>query len=404
MIRKLQIKLIALCMAALFVVLSAILAGVNIINYNGVVKRADEMLGILTEHKGRFPMDRGALPRGMSPETPYEIRYFSVLLNRNGEVAETETSRIIAVGAEDAVRLAQEVATDSRSQGFIEKFRFLCRTEGDAMRIAFLDCGRHIDNFQNFLVTSVLISLGGFLLVFVLIVGFSKRIIRPISESYEKQKRFITDAGHEIKTPLTIIHADADVLEEELGENEWLTDIRRQTKRLTALTNDLVYLSRMEETDGALQMIDFPVSDVVSEEASSFQALAQTQNKGFRCDVQPMLSMKGDEKTIRQLTAILLDNALKYSPEDSAVSLSMERKNKALRLAVSNETASPLPAANLSVLFDRFYRSDTSRNSGTGGHGIGLSMAKAIVEKHGGKIQAHSKDGRSLLITCTFPL
>lgn len=137
--------------------------------------------------------------------------------------------------------------------------------------------------------------------VFGLILLFSKRIIRPILESYEKQKRFITDAGHEIRTPITIIDADAEILEMEEGENEWLKDIKAQTKRLTALTNDLVFLSRMEEEKPRLAEIELPFSDLVSETAQSFQAPAKTQGKHLSLQIQPMLTVKGDEKALRQL-------------------------------------------------------------------------------------------------------
>lgn len=175
-------------------------------------------------------------------------------------------------------------------------------------------------------------------------------------ESYEKQKRFITDAGHEIKTPLAIISADVDVLEMEYGENEWLEGIQTQVKRLASLTNDLVYLSRMEETEEKLQMIEFPFSDVVSETAQSFQGIAQATGKQFQCSVVPMLSLNGNEKAIRQLVSILLDNAMKYSPEGGKVALSAEKQGRYIHLSVWNTTVFPVEKQNLSHIFERFYR------------------------------------------------
>ncbi|MDE6024159.1 MAG: HAMP domain-containing histidine kinase, partial [Lachnospiraceae bacterium] len=248
------------------------------------------------------------------------------------------------------------------------------------------------------------IALTGYALFFFVILFFSNKIIHPVTESYEKQKRFITDAGHEIKTPLTIIKADVDVLEMELGENEWLTDIQKQTKRLAALTNDLVYLSRMEEANDSMQMIEFPFSDVVSETTASFQALAQTQGKIFQCEIQPMLSLTGNEKAIYQLVNILLDNALKYSPNNGTVSLVLKKQSKTIQLSVFNTTENLIPKDKLNLLFERFYRIDSSHNSQTGGYGIGLSVAKAIVTAHNGKIQAKTEDGHSLQITATFPI
>ena len=189
----------------------------------------------------------------------------------------------------------------------------------------------------------------------------------------------------------------------ELGENEWLSDIQKQANRLTSLTNDLVYLSRMEETNNSIQMIEFPLSDVVSETASSFQALAQTQGKLFQCNIQPMISFTGNEKALQQLTNILLDNALKYSPTGGTVSITLERQNKTIQLSVFNTTSTEIQKEQLPFLFERFYRLDPSRSSRTGGYGIGLSVAKAITEAHNGKIRAKTEDGHSIQLTVSLP-
>lgn len=226
----------------------------------------------------------------------------------------------------------------------------------------------------------------------------SARIVKPIAESYEKQRQFITDASHDLKTPITIIDADASVLEMEVGENEWLTDIQKQTKRLTDLTNNLVFLSRMEENENHFQMIEFPLSDVIVETAQSYEALAHAQGKTFTLQVEPLISFCGDEKAFRQLTALLLDNALKHSDENGTILLALKKADRSVRLSVYNTCAS-IPQEDLTQLFDRFYRTDKSRNSQTGGHGIGLSVAKAIITAHKGSISAASADGHSLTIT-----
>lgn len=417
MIKKLQFKFILLSMTAFFLVLTIIIGGINIVNYNGMVKEADELLSILSENRGAFPSipredrnkenmtDERKLPPHLSPEVPYESRYFSVTLDSSsGAIIQTETSRIVSVNTSEALNYAQTALLESAERGFIDQFRYAKHDEDNAVRIIFLDCGIRIDSFQSFLLASVGISVLGYLIVFALIAFFSNRIIRPISESYEKQKRFITDAGHEIKTPLTIINADADVLEMEFGANEWLLDIQKQTKRLTALTNDLVYLARMEEAENTLQMIDFPLSDMVSETAFSFQTLALTQKKEFFFHIQPNISLKANEKSIQQLITILLDNALKYSPEGGKVSVTLEKQNRAILLSIYNTTKHRIEEKHLPLLFDRFYRVDSSRNSETGGHGIGLSVAKAIVTAHNGKIHAWTKDENSLLITVSLPI
>lgn len=237
----------------------------------------------------------------------------------------------------------------------------------------------------------------------ILLLLLSKRIVRPVAESYEKQKQFITDAGHELKTPLTIIGADADLAEMEWGENQWIQDIRRQTQRLTELTQDLIYLSRMEEEGLSLQSIDFPLSDVAEEMAHSFLPLAQNQGKRLEIAVQPMLSFRGDEKSIRQLCSILLDNALKYSPQEGELLFRLEKQGKNILLSVSNTTSQPIKKEELCHLFDRFYRTDPSRNSLIGGYGLGLSIARSIVTAHKGKIRAESPQESVLTIQVTLP-
>lgn len=408
MIRRLKIKFIALALTALFVLLAVIVAGMNLLNYKTVVDEADATLSLLSQNQGAFPdFEKGApgrLPPGMSPEIPFESRFFSVLVNKDGKIVRTETSRIYAVDSLTAVRYAEEVLNKGSGRGFIGNYRYCSTPEADGTRITFLDCGRKLSLSQDFAVFSIAISLLGYAVTAIVICFFSGKFIRPVAESYEKQKRFITDAGHEMKTPLTIISANVDVLKMDMDENECLEDIEKQTKRLAGLTNDLVSLARMEESQNSLQMIDFPVSEIIHDTAAPFQTLAQTQNRELVCQVQPMLSMCGNNKAISQLVSILLDNALKYSPENSRIFLNFEKQGRRLVLSVSNDSSATLTGENLRHIFDRFYRADPSRNSAVGGHGIGLSMARAIVSAHGGKISAASHDGKSFLITAVFPV
>lgn len=407
MIRKLRFKFILLTMTVLLAVLVVIIGGINMANYANVVNNADTVLSLLSENHGHFPnlsFFSHRLRKDLSPELPFESRFFSVLLDENWMSLQTETGNIAAVDVESAIAMAQTAAAKKSGTGFLGDYRYQKVQEGTRVRIIFLDCGRSLESFRTFLFASILISLCGFLVVLAVVTLLSGRIMRPFTESYEKQKRFITDAGHELKTPLTIIGADVDILTMDQGENEWLSDIQKQVKQLTGLTNDLVFLSRMEEADTPMQKLPFPLSDVVSETAASFQALAQAQGKTFTTRISPMLTLEGDEKAIAQLVRLLLDNALKYSPEGGSVSLTLEKTGRQCRLSVSNTTDNPLPLDNLKALFERFYRADPSRNSQTGGHGIGLSVAKAIVTAHGGKIQATSEDGHSLCITAFLPM
>lgn len=340
-----------------------------------------------------------------SKEMPYESRYFTVTVNAAGDVLSVDTGKVAAVDMEQAVEYAETVRSRADERGFVDDYRYRVVETSEGQRLLFLDCGRNLTTFRSFRTASLLVSAGGLAAVFALILAFSGRIVRPVAESYEKQKRFITDAGHEIKTPLAIIEADADVLEMDLdGESEWLQDIRTQTRRLTDLTNDLVYLSRMEERPDSRQMVEFPLSDVVEETAQSFRSRAMQKQVTFTERIEPMLSLRGDEKALRQLTSILLDNAVKYAPEGGEISLTLERQGKGVSLTVFNTSAAPVPRESLTKLFDRFYRSDPSRSSATGGHGIGLSIARAVVNAHKGRITAQTADERSLIMHVWLPM
>ncbi len=412
MIEKLKRKFIILSMTALFVLLALIVAGMNIINYNSVIEETDEILSILSQNKGIFPMadanigDRpiDKLPPNLSPETPYESRYFSVSYNEMGDLVQVDVSKITAVDTNDAILLAEKVIASEKGEGFVGEYRYMVNYDFGGSNITFIDCGRRLDAFKTFLVSSVLMSVIGYAVVFAVIVILAGKIIKPIAESYEKQKRFITDAGHEIKTPLTIINANADILEMEFEEpNESITDIKEQTKRLKVLTEELVMLSRMEE-ETEMPKIEFPISEVVAETANAFKPLAASENKAFICNVEPMLTLNGNDKAIRQLVSIFLDNALKYSEAGGTISISLVRQNRFIALSVYNTAANWVNPEQLKYVFDRFYRTDSSRNSETGGYGIGLSIAKAIVLAHDGKIKATTTDGKSFTVTATFQL
>lgn len=407
MIKKLRIKLIAASMASLFLVLFVIEGIVGVLNYKKIVNDADHILEVLEENAGKFPPKftgdrKGERPK-MSLEIPYESRYFSVLLDENGNVILTDTSKIVSVDTEKAIEYASEIWERKTEKGFLDEYRYWKCSYNGEVRIIFLDCRRQLDNFQNFLLTTFGVSSIGLFAVFVLMVYLSARIVKPFSDNYEKQKRFITDAGHELKTPLTVIEADTEILEMDFGENEWLLDIQGQTKRLEDLTNALVVLSRVEEGTNREMKIELPLSDIVEEVCHAFQAPAKVQGKSLNSTIASMISMKGDEKAIRGLITILLDNAVKYTNENGYISVGLEKKKNRIYLSVFN-TTEYISKEQISHLFDRFYRTDSSRNSQTGGYGLGLSIAAATVESHRGKIIAETKDEKSLRITVVFPV
>ena len=446
MFRKLRIRFIAVAMCAITLVLAAIIGFINIRSYTETVRSADRTLALLRDNGGHFPAPRdpgdhttpaeGVMPPtgesdedrdsavssvpadpssspaadpgssparlpGFSPETPYETRFFTVTLDADGEITAVNIEKIAAIDQDTARSYAASLWQGQKTSGFQGDYRYLSflTTEGDTMYI-FLDCTRSLQPFREFLRTSLIVSLSGLLVVFLLVIFFSGLVMRPMAEMYRKQKRFITDANHELKTPLTVISADCEILEYHTGENEWTRTIREQVEHLTALTNQLVFLSRMDEGSTKGMMTDFSLSEIAEEAVQPYVAVAQTQGKQFRWEIAANLSCHGDMTMIRELISLLLDNAMKYSDAAGNIvfSLTPGKNSRSARITVSN-TTDGIPKGDLDVLFERFYRLDPSRNSGTGGHGIGLSIARSIVEWHKGKISAFSPDGKTICFT-----
>ncbi len=443
MIARLRKKFILIAMGSVVLVLAVLMGIVNVTNYVKMDRNADEMLQILAENHGSYPgddqpqedpgapggnpadnpaddaadgpadgpavNDPGSGPdqstepgsgrhRDYSPETPYEIRYFSVELEQGGELSSVNTGKIAAVSTEEAVAMAQALREKGRTSGYEGNYKYLAAETEDGTLYVFLDCTRDLSSAREFLSTSLLVSLCGILAVFLLVLALSKRAIRPIAESYEKQKRFITDAGHEIKTPLAIIDSCTEVIEMEQGKNKWTEGIRGQVRRLASLTQSLVSLARMDEGLPNLTAEEFSLSDAVRETLEPFALLAENGGRHIALDIQPDIRYTGSEQLLRQLCSILADNAVKYALPGSEIRFTLKKKGKHPVL-VGKNAAEGLKAGDQSILFDRFYRGDASRSSKTGGYGIGLSLAQSIVTAHGGKIGARSEDGSSLTIT-----
>ena len=397
MLKKLKIKFILATELSLLIVITIIVGAINIFNYRSVISDADDTLQLIMDNKGRFPNKPGMIKPGLditiTPESPFESRYFTVAIE-NGKLKSVNTASIAAVDDDEAVSMAMTVLSRKVPKGFLGNYRFLISTKGEITGITFLDCTRSLDSANTFLLLSLSISILVLFAVFMLVWIISDHIVKPIIQGYEKQKRFITDAGHDIKTPITIIDADAELIEMEFGESEWLSDIKKQTARMTTLTNELIYLSRTEERQQTPH-IDFPLSEVAEEVVNSFGAPAKTKNIKINLSVAPALFYHGDEDSVRKLFTLLLDNAVKYSPAEKSIDLTVRKQGRGVSIKISNE-APDLTDKTVARMFDRFYRSDPARSSG-GGFGIGLSVASAIVSSHKGKINAH-KEGNILVI------
>ena len=397
MLKKLKTKFLIATLITLFIVIGVIIGTINFFNYKSVISDADDILAVIMDNSGNFPskpeLEYPDIDVNITPESPYESRYFTVKYE-NGKVKSVNTSNIAAINDETAIKMANTVIITIIERGFRGNYRYLMHKDGESINVIFLDCTKLLDSANTFFLLSLFISLLGILAVFLIMWIISGRIVKPLIEGHEKQKRFITDAGHDIKTPITIIGADAELLEMEIGENEWLSDIRKQSTRLASLTKDLIYLARMEEM-GNIPHVDFPISDLVEEVISSFSSLAKTKKMSIDSQITPALFYHGEEETIRKLVTILIDNAIKYSPENESVTISLKRLPKGIVLKVINP-APDLTEESIANMFDRFYRLDSARSTSEG-FGIGLSVAYAIVSSHKGKITAQ-KQNRSLVI------
>lgn len=434
MIKKLKRRFLLVSMCSVICVLAIIMSAVNITSYINAAKKADTLASFIADCGGTFPTtsrsagsmpvhkpepeppsadgglpeppDADTVPRledygskhGFSPETPFETRYFTVTLSNDGAVSEINIGSISAVTTQEAEQYALELAQSSNERGYKGSYRYLVRQTQDGKMIVFVDNTRELNSFYTFLKASLLVSALGILGVFALVLLLSRRAIAPIAQAHEKQKRFITDASHELKTPLTVIDASTEVIELQYGRSDWTAGIREQVKRLTELTNSLVALARMDEADSRLVMTDFSLSDAVEEAAEPFSALALAQGKELKLQIEKNISFNGCEASLRRLVSLLLDNAIKYSSPEACITLSLKRRSRGILLSCKNPVEHMEKGAH-DELFERFYRADSSRSSESGGFGIGLSQARATVEAHHGKISAFSEDGASLTIS-----
>ena len=393
MIREIKKRyVLGVAVSALFLLVLIILT-ININNSKSVRDRSDKGIDLIAQYYGFLPTDEEV-------DAP-EAKYFFVSI-RNGEAVDVKIQNLADITQDEAIEMATQLNSRWQKSGFTDYFKYRAISDGDTTHYIFLDVSYEITAFQSFFSSSVKMSLISMTIIVSLLILFSNMLLKPIIESYEKQRRFITDAGHELKTPLAIIEANTDVLEMIHGEDEWTDSIKNQTKRLAALTANLVYLSKMEENPDVKKKETFSFTDVTREVCDSWHTVADAKGKSFTFSVDQGILLKGSRGDISKLLSILFDNAVKYTNEGGSIHTTLTRTQNGTELSVKN-TVDSIEEGNLNVLFDRFFRLDSSRNSSTGGFGVGLSLAKSIVMKHKGKISAKSEDGKSLTITATFP-
>ncbi|MBO7472863.1 MAG: HAMP domain-containing histidine kinase [Ruminococcus sp.] len=395
MIKRLRKRFILICtlsFLAVFVIMVTAIYVTNTIRQN---RRLDFIADIISEN-GSFPKQKdtslsfsNSLPDFINNDTPFTTRFYTVSLDENGLYQSSSTEFVSDISETDAEHSAEEVLKKGKSRGWYGDFRYKVYEKDGNKQIIFISGKNHRFSSNEFMKSTIRIFGIGSLAVLALIIILSKYAMRPTAESYQKQKQFVTDASHELKTPLTLILTNIDIAESELGQNEWLDDIRSEGERMSKLVNRLVTLSRMDEEKALGSFNEFDLSGTVSDTVSEFTELASIYGKNLTADIDKGIKYHGDESEIRQLTAILLDNAVKYCDEGGSIKAVLSQKKYPI-LTVTN-SYKKVDNIKLDRLFDRFYREDTARTAGSG-FGIGLSIAQSITEHHKGSIKAVKAD------------
>ncbi|MBR0368302.1 MAG: hypothetical protein IJH86_07935 [Clostridia bacterium] len=402
MIRGIRRRFIRIALGVLALAMVLVTGIINVANWVNVRAELYETMEALSQGQGQGGQfgRKGGRNRHMRNMLD-ESLYFTVLLDGDGTPAFRDRSRMADADEAEIDAIVAEALGTGRESGFCRDHLFcVCELRGSRAMI-FLNCETKLTRVRRLALISAAACVGCILLAWVLVALFSRRAIKPLVENAVMQKQFITDAGHELKTPLTVIAANMDVLALETGENEWVRSTRKQVANMRGLVNELIYLSRLDEEDARLGREDIDLSKLVREAAEPFVGMAEFSGKSMDVAVEDGIRVTGDAAALNRLVSILCDNAVKYAPEGDTIAVALKRDRRGVALTAENGLAAPLSPEALSHLFDRFYRVDASRSKTSGGYGIGLSVARAIVEKHGGRIAAkQSGDGQRIKFIC----
>ncbi len=410
MLKRLRWKFTLAAMLAVFIVLAALVAGINLVYRHITFSGVDHMLSVIADNGGQIPPyvpnergGRGPWGFQMTPETPFETRFFVVWENPDDESYQKQMDFIAAVTGEAADSFYERANASGKTAGMIGQYRFRRATGEHGDFFVFLDCTRQLRSMQSLLRVSAAVTCAALLGTLALVWLLSGKAIEPTAQGIARQKRFITDASHEIKTPLTVIRSYADVMCMEDEENEWARGIQKESERLSHLVSNLVLLSRWDEEDPLAQKREFDLSRALWDTLTPYQNLAAAKGKRLRAELPDDLTMTGDESAVQTAFATLLENAVQYSLPESEIAFSARREKRHIVVRLVNRCALRAEL-DPNRLFDRFYRSDDSRSRDTGGSGIGLSLAKAIIEAHGGEIGARMDDAQTIAFEARLPL
>ena len=400
MIRKLRIKISVILSVVLTIVIVGVMITINFIERSNNQTQINERLLKTAYNNGVIPNEYRN--RNNNSDTGY-IDTFSVLIDGAYNLIGIYAGRTDAISQDEYIDYANQAINSHEKTGEINNYAYLTEFKSYGKIIVFLDTSQYKHSEKNLLITSVIIGIVGIMLFIIISVILSFWLVRPVKENFEKQKRFISDASHELKTPLAVISANTDVLEGEIGENKWLSYIRLESKRMSELVNELLCLARLDDKSGhQLVMTQINLSDLVLSVSLPFESTVFEMGKKFDVDVQPDIMCKGDESSLKHIITILIDNAVKYSDEHGKISVKLHKQSNKNIIEVYN-TGEGIKPENILKIFERFFRQDESRNSKTGGYGLGLPIAKSSVEAHGGKISVQSEYGKWAKFTVTLP-
>lgn len=425
-IKKLRKKFIMIAMISFFVVMAVTGLLINTANIFLTRSNVSHTLDYIIENDGNLPTptrseteksaDQGVTDK-FTREFRYTTRYFAVIENEQNGKKKTYTvnlDHIATVSKFQAIDYVNEVRNlplaNYRTFGKYRDFYYKIGKTSSGQNIAvFVDSSNQIAINTSIMEASLVICGLGALIAFIIIYKVSMKAIRPEIENARRQKQFITNASHELKTPLAVIRANTEVSEMIHGEDEWSKSTMRQVDRLNALIQNLVMITRAQEQEDRSVLAEVNVSDLVKQSCDPYDSLAQQEEKKFLRNIQSDVKMVADGSKIQQLVSLLVDNAFKYCDDKGTIAVSLDtqkstlKSKKSIRLCVSNNYADGA-SVDYTRFFERFYRQDESRaqDSSKGGFGIGLSIAESIVQSYSGSISASWKDG-IITFTCILP-
>ena len=390
MLKTLKRKFILINMALVFAVMTAVLAAgltANYIQFKNEFQAAlqrELSLDIKASPRDAF---RTSIPRNNDRERPDKLAFTAI---RGQDKAWTVATPWMQVDSDTLATLCERALGESTSSGFWPDTGIAFAREGD--RIAFVNLQNEHSQLKSSQLSWSLIYLGALSVFMVVTVFLSRWALRPVENSWIQQRRFVSDASHELKTPLTVI------LEGEQGSSPWLTAARTEGLHMKKLIEDLLFLAHSDEARQAVQRQKICLSDIVSETSLAFEALAYESNLQLHSAISPDLYVQGDAGLLRQLAVILIDNAVKYTPANGKIDVTLTRERDKLSFCVCNSPAF-IEAGKLERLFDRFYRLDEARTKSEGGYGLGLSIAAEIARQHDAVIKASSSKEQGTCFT-----